>query len=38
MISLTIARNPDGSEKPANAFAAGDSEFAETGLTPIPSA
>jgi flavin reductase (DIM6/NTAB) family NADH-FMN oxidoreductase RutF len=64
MISLTIARNPDGSEKhtlknvrdtgefcfnvvtepvwkemvdSANAFPAGDSEFAATGLTPIPS-
>ena len=64
MISLTVARNPDGSEKhtlrnvretgefcfnvvtepvwkemvdSANAFPAGDSEFAETGLTPIPS-
>jgi flavin reductase (DIM6/NTAB) family NADH-FMN oxidoreductase RutF len=64
MISLTIARNPDGSEKhtlkniretgefcfnvvthpvwkemvdSANAFPEGDSEFAETGLTPIPS-
>ncbi len=64
MISLTIARNPDGSEKhtlknvretgefcfnvvthpvwrqmvdSANAFPADDSEFAETGLTPIPS-
>jgi flavin reductase (DIM6/NTAB) family NADH-FMN oxidoreductase RutF len=64
MISLTIARNPDGTEKhtlknvretgefclnvvtepvwrkmvdSANAFAAGESEFAETGLTPIPS-
>jgi flavin reductase (DIM6/NTAB) family NADH-FMN oxidoreductase RutF len=64
MISLTIARNPDGSEKhtlknvretgefcfnvvteqvwremvdSANAFPAGDSEFSETGLTPIPS-
>jgi flavin reductase (DIM6/NTAB) family NADH-FMN oxidoreductase RutF len=63
MISLTIARNPDGSEKhtlknvrdtgefcfnvvtepvwkemvdSANAFPEGDSEFAETGLTPIP--
>jgi flavin reductase (DIM6/NTAB) family NADH-FMN oxidoreductase RutF len=64
MISLTIARNPDGSEKhtlknvratgefcfnvvthpvwkqmvdSANAFPEDDSEFAETGLTPIPS-
>jgi len=64
MISLTIARNPDGSEKhtlknvretgefcfnvvthpvwkemvdSANAFPEGDSEFSETGLTPIPS-
>ena len=64
MISLTIARNPDGTEKhtlknvretgefcfnvvtqpvwremvdSANAFPTGDSEFAETGLTPIPS-
>ena len=64
MISLTIARNPDGTEKhtlknvretgefcfnvvtepvwremvdSANTFAAGDSEFAQTGLTPIPS-
>jgi flavin reductase (DIM6/NTAB) family NADH-FMN oxidoreductase RutF len=64
MISLTIARNPDGSEKhtlrnvretgefcfnvvtepvwkemvdSANAFPADDSEFAETGPTPIPS-
>ena len=64
MISLTIGRNPDGSEKhtlknvretgefcfnvvtqpvwkemvdSANAFPADDSEFAETGLTPIPS-
>jgi flavin reductase (DIM6/NTAB) family NADH-FMN oxidoreductase RutF len=64
MISLTIARNPDGTEKhtlrnaretgefcfnvvteqlwremvdSANAFPAGDSEFSETGLTPIPS-
>jgi flavin reductase (DIM6/NTAB) family NADH-FMN oxidoreductase RutF len=64
MISLTIARNPDGTEKhtlknvretgefcfnvvtesvwrqmvdSANAFPAEDSEFAETGLTPIPS-
>jgi len=64
MISLTIARNPDGSEKhtlknirdtgefcfnvvtqpvwkemvdSANAFPADDSEFSETGLTPIPS-
>jgi flavin reductase (DIM6/NTAB) family NADH-FMN oxidoreductase RutF len=64
MISLTIARNPDGSEKhtlrnvrdtgefcfnvvtepvwkemvdSANAFPVEDSEFAETGLTPIPS-
>jgi flavin reductase (DIM6/NTAB) family NADH-FMN oxidoreductase RutF len=64
MISLTIARNPDGSEKhtlrnvretgefcfnvvtepvwkemvdTANAFPADDSEFAETGLTPIAS-
>jgi flavin reductase (DIM6/NTAB) family NADH-FMN oxidoreductase RutF len=64
MISLTIARNPDGSEKhtlrnvretgefcfnvvtepvwkemvdSANAFPADDSEFAETGLTAIPS-
>ena len=64
MISLTIARNPDGSEKhtlknardtgefcvnvvthrvwkemvdSANAFPADDSEFDETGLTPIPS-
>jgi len=63
MISLTIARNPDGSEKhtlknvratgefcfnmvtrpvwqemvdSANAFPEDDSEFAETGLTPIP--
>jgi flavin reductase (DIM6/NTAB) family NADH-FMN oxidoreductase RutF len=63
MISLTIARNPDGSEKhtlknvrdtgefcfnvvtepvwkemvdSANAFPEADSEFAETGLTPIP--
>ena len=62
MISLTIARNPDGSEKhtlknvrdtgefcfnvvtepvwkemvdSANAFPEGDSEFAQTGLTPI---
>jgi len=64
MISLTIARNPDGSEKhtlknvratgefcfnvvthpvwkqmvdSANAFPEDDSEFTETGLTPIPS-
>jgi flavin reductase (DIM6/NTAB) family NADH-FMN oxidoreductase RutF len=64
MISLTIARNPDGTEKhtlknvretgefcfnvvtepvwremvdSANAFPAGDSEFAETGLTPLAS-
>jgi flavin reductase (DIM6/NTAB) family NADH-FMN oxidoreductase RutF len=64
MISLTIARNPDGSEKhtlknvrdtgefcfnvvtqpvwkemvdSANGFPEDDSEFAETGLTPIPS-
>src|SRR5271155_5052707 len=64
MISLTIARNSDGSEKytlknvrdtgkfcfnvvtrpvwkemvdSANGFPADDSEFAETGLTPIPS-
>jgi flavin reductase (DIM6/NTAB) family NADH-FMN oxidoreductase RutF len=64
MISLTIASNPDGTEKhtlknardtgefcfnvvteqvwremvdSANAFPAGDSEFSETGLTPIPS-
>jgi len=64
MISLTIARNPDRSEKhtlknirdtgefcfnvvtqpvwkemvdSANAFPADDSEFSETGLTPIPS-
>jgi flavin reductase (DIM6/NTAB) family NADH-FMN oxidoreductase RutF len=64
MISLTIARNPDGSEKhtlknvratgefcfnvvtrrvwkemvdSANAIPEGDSEFAKTGLTPIPS-
>jgi len=64
MISLTIARNPDGSEKhtlknvratgefcfnvvtrrvwqemvdSANAIPEGDSEFAATGLTPIPS-
>ena len=64
MISLTIARNPDGSEKhtlknaretgefcfnvvtqpvwkqmvdSANGFPEGDSEFAETRLTPIPS-
>ena len=64
MISLTIARNPDGSEKhtlknvrdtgefcfnvvtqpvwkemvdSANAFPEDDFEFAETGLTPIPS-
>ena len=64
MISLTIARNPDGSEKhtlknvrstgefcfnvvthavwkamvdSANAFAEDDSEFDQTGLTPIPS-
>ena len=64
MISLTIARNPDGSEKhtlknirdtgefcfnvvtqpvwremvdSANAFPAEDSEFSETGLTPIAS-
>jgi flavin reductase (DIM6/NTAB) family NADH-FMN oxidoreductase RutF len=64
MISLTIARNPDGSEKhtlqnvrdtgefcfnvvtervwkemvdSANAFPEGDSEFAATGLTAIPS-
>ena len=64
MISLTIARNPDGSEKhtlknvretgefcfnvvthpvwkemvdSANAFPEDDCEFAETGLTPIPS-
>jgi flavin reductase (DIM6/NTAB) family NADH-FMN oxidoreductase RutF len=64
MISLTIARNPDGSEKhtlknardtgefcfnvvtrpvwkemvdSANGFPADDSEFEETGLTPIPS-
>ena len=64
MISLTIARNPDGTEKhtlknvretgefcfnvvteqvwremvdSANAFPAGDSEFSETGLTPISS-
>jgi flavin reductase (DIM6/NTAB) family NADH-FMN oxidoreductase RutF len=63
MISLTIARNPDGSEKhtlknvrqtgelcfnivtepvwkemvdSANGFPEGDSEFAKTGLTPIP--
>jgi flavin reductase (DIM6/NTAB) family NADH-FMN oxidoreductase RutF len=64
MISLTIMRKPDGSEKhtlqnvratgefcfnvvtrpvwkqmvdSANGFPEGDSEFAETGLTPIPS-
>jgi flavin reductase (DIM6/NTAB) family NADH-FMN oxidoreductase RutF len=64
MISLTIARNPDGTQKhtlknvretgefcfnvvtesvwrqmvdSANAFPAEDSEFVETGLTPIPS-
>ena len=64
MISLTIGRNPDGSEKhtlkniratiefcfnvvtqpvwkemvdSANGFPEGDSEFKETGLTPIPS-
>ncbi len=64
MISLTIARHPDGSEKhtlknirstgefcfnvvtqsvwkemvdSANAIPEGDSEFAATGLTPIPS-
>jgi flavin reductase (DIM6/NTAB) family NADH-FMN oxidoreductase RutF len=64
MISLTIARNPDGSEKhtlknvrqtgefcinvvtqpvwremvdTANAIPEEDSEFARTGLTPIPS-
>jgi len=64
MISLTIARNPDGSEKhtlrnvrhngefcvnvvthpvwkqmvdSANAFPDDDSEFDETGLTPLPS-
>ena len=64
MISLTIARNPDGSEKhtlknvretgefcfnvvthpvwkemvdSANAIPEDDSEFAKTGLTPIPS-
>ena len=63
MVSLTIARNPDGSEKhtlkniretrefcvnvvtapvwkemvdSANGFPEDDSEFAETGLTPIP--
>jgi flavin reductase (DIM6/NTAB) family NADH-FMN oxidoreductase RutF len=64
MISLTIARNPDGSEKhtlrnvrqngefcvnvvtqpvwkemvdSANGFPEGDSEFEQTGLTPLPS-
>src|ERR1700736_6060767 len=64
MVSLTIGRNPDGSEKhtlkniretgefcvnvvtqpvwremvdSANGFPEGDSEFTETGLTPIPS-
>jgi flavin reductase (DIM6/NTAB) family NADH-FMN oxidoreductase RutF len=64
MISLTVMRKPDGSEKhtvknvratgefcfnavtrpvwrqmvdSANGFPEGDSEFAETGLTPIPS-
>jgi flavin reductase (DIM6/NTAB) family NADH-FMN oxidoreductase RutF len=64
MISLTVARHPDGSEKhtlknaratgefcfnvvtrhvwtqmvdSANGFPEGDSEFEETGLTPIPS-